>query len=121
MLAQRIKSESVNANRHELRAEVDLNGANASTNSITVMGISSVADSDTELEVEDTVIASGSGSTTEGDIDSFLNMIDDDNTVNSTNGPRDVVDVRIDTTNGGDGTFVNPYLADQIEIEVEDD
>ena len=121
MLAQRIKSESVNANRHELRAEVDLNGADASTNSITVMGISSVADSDTELEIEDTVIAAGSGSTTEADIDSFLNMIDDDNIVNSTNGPRDIVDVRTDTTNGGNGSFGSPFLADQIEIEVEDD
>ncbi len=121
MLAQRIKSESVNANRHELRAEVDLNGADASTNSITVMGISSVADSDTELEIEDTVIAAGSGSTSEADIDSFLNMIDDDNVVNSTNGPRDVVDVRIDTTNSGNGSFGSPYLADQIEIELEDD
>ena len=121
MLAQRIKSKSVNANRHELRAEVDLNGADASTNSITVMGISSVADSDTELEIEDTVIASGSGSTTEADINSFLNMIDDDNFVNNNNGPRDVVDVRIDTTSGGDGSFLDPYIADQIEIELEDD
>jgi hypothetical protein len=121
MLAQRIKSESVNANRHELRAEVDLDGADAATNSITVMGISSVADSDTELEIENTVIATGSGSTTEADIDAFLNMIDDDNIVNSSNGPQDIVDVRIDTTNGGDGSFGDPYLADQIEIEEEDD
>ena len=121
MLAQRIKSESVNTNRHELRAEVDLNGADASINSITVMGISSVAVSDTELEIEDSLIAAGSGSTSEADIDWFLKMIDDDNVVNSSNGPRDVVDVRIDTSNGGNGSFASPYLADQIELELEDD
>jgi hypothetical protein len=121
LLALRIKSESVAADKYELRAEVDLNGADAATNTITVMGISSVAGADTELKLEDTEIASGDGTTTEADIDSFLNMIDDDDIVNTSNGPRDVIEVDIDTTNGGDGTSASPYSADEIEIEEEDD
>ena len=121
MLALRIQSKLVVANKYKLRAEVDLNGADAASNTITVMGVSSVADADTELDFEDTEIASGEGSTTEDDIDSFLDMIDDDDIVNTTNGSRDVVEVNVDTTNGGDGSIGNPYSADEIEIEEEDD
>jgi hypothetical protein len=110
MLALRIKSEDVVPEKHELRAEVDFNGADAATNTITVMGVSSVADFDTELEIEDTVIASGNDTTTEDDIDSFLDMIDDE----AADGLRDVVEVDIDTTS-------SPYSADEIEIEEEDD
>jgi hypothetical protein len=123
MLALRIKDEGgpVSADKYKLRAEVDLDGADAASNTITVMGVSSVADADTELEFEDTEIASGGGSTTEDDIDSFLELIDDDDIVNTTNGPRDVVEVNVDTTNGGDGSIGNPYSADEIEIEEEDD
>jgi hypothetical protein len=121
MLALRIKSENVNANRHELRAVVDNGGADSSNNTITVMGITSVAGADTELEIEDVEIAPGSGLTTEADINAFLDLIDDDGMVNISNGPNDVVDVRIDTTNGGDGSIGSPYEADQIEIEEEDD
>ncbi|MCH7882033.1 MAG: hypothetical protein IIB69_10775 [Proteobacteria bacterium] len=121
MLAIRIKADSVGLTDHELRAEVDLNGANSGANTITVMGISSVAGPNTELEDEDIVIAPGNGATTEAQIDSFLSMIDDDDIVNFSNGPRDVIDVRIDTTNGGNGSSGNPYAAKQIEIEREDD
>ena len=123
MLALRIKDEGgpVSADKYKLRAEVDLDGADAASNTITVMGVSSVADADTELEFEDTEIASGGGSTTEDDKDSFLDTIDDDDIVNTTNGPRDVVEVNVDTTNGGDGSIGNPYSADEIEIEEEDD
>ena len=110
ILALRIKSEDVVPEKHELRAEVDLDGADAVTNTITVMGISSVAGADTELEIEDTVIASGNGTTTEEDIDSFLNMIDDE----AADGLRDVVEVDIDTTS-------SPFRADEIEVEEEDD
>lgn len=67
------------------------------------------------------MITIGSGLTSETDIGSFLKMLDDDNIVNSANGPRDVVDVRKGTINGGDGSFGDPYLADQTEIEEEDD
>ena len=121
MLALRIKRENVNANRHELRALVDNGGSDSSNNTITVMGITSVAGADTELEIEDVEIASGSGLTTEADINAFLDLIDDDGIVNISNGPNDVVDVRIDTTNGGNGSIGSPFEADQIEIEEEDD
>ena len=121
MLALRIKSEDVDANRHELRAIVDNGGSDSSNNTITVMGITSVAGADTELEIEDVEIAPGSGLTTEADINAFLDMIDDDGVVNISNGPNDVVDVRIDTTNGGNGSIGSPFEADQIEIEEEDD
>ena len=135
MLALRIKSENVDADRHELRAVVDSidpillpnGGADSSNNTITVMGVTAVAGADTELEIEDVQIAPvpPSSVTMEADIDSFLEMIDDDDIVNLTNGPNDVVDVRIDTTNSGtnsgDGSIVSPYEAVQIEIEEEDD
>ena len=120
VLAIRIKDETVNANDHELRAEIDENGVDSSTpNIITVMGISSIVDSNTKLEDEYIIIATG-GATAEVVIDSFLNSIDDDNIVNITNGPRDVIEVRIDTSTG-EGTFGSPYTAIQVEIEREDD
>jgi hypothetical protein len=121
VLALRIKSESVDPDQHKLRAGVDLDGADSATNTITVMGISSQAGANTELEFEDIQIAPGSGLTTEADIDAFLDMIDDDDVVSITNGPRDVIEVQIDTTNGGNGSLGNPYAADEIEIEEEDD
>jgi len=121
MMALRIKNESASADEHKLRAVVDVNGADPSNNTVTVMGITSVAGSNTELELEDVEIAPGSGLTTEADIDAFLGMIDDDDIVNSSNGPRDSVEVQIDTTNGGDGSLGSPYAADEIEIEEEDD
>ena len=119
-LALRVKSEGVNADRHELRAKIDESGADSSLNTVTVMGITSAADSNTELKIEDTIIATGSGNTTESQIDSFLDGIDDDNIISITNGPRDVVEVRIDTTEG-DGSLATPYTARQIEIEIDDD
>ena len=119
-LALRVKSEGVNADRHELRAKIDENGADSSLNTVTVMGITSEADLNTELKIEDTIIATGSGTTTESQIDSFLDGIDDDNIISLTNGPRDVVEVRIDTT-AGDGSMADPYTARQIEIEIDDD
>jgi len=129
ILALRIKDDSVNANRQELRAVVDDNGANPATATtlatITVMGISSLLDSNTQLEDEDFVMGSGGGSTTPTQINDFLEMIDDDGIVTITNGPNDVVEVRIDTTNGGNndgvGSTVSPYAAKQVEIEREDD
>lgn len=120
VLAVRIKADSVGTNEHELRAEIDENGVDSSSpNIITVMGISSIVDSSTKLEDEDNIIATG-GATAEAVIDSFLNSIDDDNIVNITNGPRDVIEVRIDTSIG-QGTFGSPYTAIQVEIEREDD
>jgi len=112
VLALRIKSDSVGSNDHELRAEVDLNGANSGAGTITVMGITSLANSDTELQDEDFVVAPGNGNTTSLQIINFLGSIDDDGIVSTTNGPNDVVDVRIDTTDN---------TARQIEIEREDD
>ncbi len=117
MLAIRIKSEEVDPTRHELRAEVDINGADSSTNTITVMGITSLVNANTKLIDEDipNPIGPGDGNTTEKQIDDFLASIDDD--VNTTNGPRDEVKVRIDTTSGGNG----PFFAIRIKIEREDD
>ncbi len=118
MLALRIKSESVGTNDHELRAEVDLNGVDSSSpNIVTVMGISSIVNPNSQLEDEDMIIAPGGG-TAEALIDIFLDSIDDDDNV--TNGPRDEVEVRIDIS-VGDGSLGSPYAAVQVEIEREDD
>jgi len=108
VLALRIKGESVAADEHKLRAEVDLNGAEADT--VTVMGVTSKADENTELELDDVPFG--------GSVASFLGMIDDD--ADPTNGSRDVVEVKIDTTNGN-GTPDESYRADEIETEEEDD
>ena len=122
ILALRIRDEKVDPDKQELRAEVDDNGANEVTNTISVMGITSRLTNQTELEDEDTTIAAGNGLTTETQIDDFLSMIDDDGIVSVGNGPNDVVEIRIDTTGAGDdGSSVNPYAADQVEIEREDD
>ncbi|MDH3468026.1 MAG: hypothetical protein OES26_19335, partial [Gammaproteobacteria bacterium] len=112
MLALRIKAESVAADKHKLRAEVDENGANSGNSTITVMGVTSQAGSGTELELNDAIFTGG--------LNTFLDLIDDDNIVNTTNGPRDVVEMRFDVTTG-DGSSVDPYAADEIEIEEEDD
>ncbi|MDH3387683.1 MAG: DUF5666 domain-containing protein [Gammaproteobacteria bacterium] len=112
MLALRIKAESVAADKHKLRAEVDENGANSGNSTITVMGVTSQAGSGTELELNDAIFTGG--------LNTFLDLIDDDNIVNTTNGPRDVVEMRFDITTG-DGSSVDPYAADEIEIEEEDD
>jgi len=114
VLAVRIKDASVGPTDYELRAEVDLNGANSSTNNITVMGISSEVNPDTKLKDDGIIIAPGDGTTTEAEIDSYIDSIDDDDIVNTTNGPRDVIQVRIDIT-------ASPFAAEQVEIEHEDD
>ena len=109
MLALRIKDEGgpVLADKYELRAEIDMAGADSGAGTITVMGVTSMADGDTELEIDDSPFI--------GSVTSFLEMIDDD-----ANGPRDIVEVDVDTTTG-DGSIGNPYSADEIEIEEEDD
>jgi hypothetical protein len=113
LLALHIEAESVTAEEHALRAEVDEDGADSSTSQVTVMGVTSqAADPGTELELDDSPFT--------GTLAMFLDMIDDDNIVNSMNGPRDIVDVKIDTTSGN-GTGGSPYVADEIEIEEEDD
>ena len=129
VLALRIKDDSVGPTDHELRAEVDLDGAEGSdilTNNITVMGISSLVDANTKLKDEGIIIQPGDGNTTNttpAQIDSNLDLIDDDN--DPTNGARHIVQVRIDTTNrganGGNGSSGTPYTTDQVEIEREDD
>ena len=107
MLALRIKSETVDPDKHELRAEVDLNGADSGAGTITVMGITTLGSAGTELEVvDDTPYTQG--------LTMFLDLIDDDDIVTPGNGPRDVIEVEVDTT-------VNPYGAGKIEIEDEDD
>jgi hypothetical protein len=66
-----------------------------------------MVDGGTELEIDDTPFI--------GSVTSFLEMIDDD-----ANGPRDIVEVDVDTTTGN-GSLGTPYDADEIEIEEEDD
>jgi hypothetical protein len=104
MLALRIKDEggSIAADKHELRAEVDVGGADSGASTITVMGVTSMADGGTQMEIDDTPFI--------GPVASFLGMIDDE----AADGLRDVVEVDIDTTS-------SPYKADEIEIEEEDD
>lgn len=118
MMANRIKADGLSGggDRHEIRAEVDEDGTNTGINSLTVMGITSVANSSTELEVGDVVIAPG-GSTTDADIDAFLGEVDAD--TNASNGPRDVVEMGFDITTGNGTTTA--YTADEWEIEEEDD
>ncbi len=119
MLAIRIKRTGLGGggSRHELRAEIDVNGTDTGANTVTVMGVVSMATSITELEFEDTEIAPGDGLTTNADIDAFLGMIDAD--TDPANGPRDVVEIEVDVTSGDGKT--TPYLADEWEIEEEDD
>lgn len=119
MLALRIKLDDLSGggDLHELRAEVDENGADPASNTLTVMGVVSVANANTELEIEDVEIAPGDGFTTNADIDAFLDLVDDD--TNPVNGPRDVVEIEVDIDTG-DGK-ATPYAADEWEIEEEDD
>jgi len=72
--------------------------------------VTSKVDENTELELDDVPFG--------GSVASFLGMIDDD--ADPTNGSRDVVEVKIDTTNGN-GTPDESYRADEIETEEEDD
>jgi len=118
-MAIRIKTSGLSGSgdRHELRAEVDKDGTNTTNNSLTVMGITSVANSFTELEVGDVEIAPGDGSTTNADIEAFLDQVDAD--TNASNGPRDVIEMGFDITTG-DGT-TTAYIAEEWEIEEEDD
>lgn len=116
IMAIRIKAEDLSGggNRHEIRAEVDENGTDTINNSLSVMGITSVANSSTKLEVGDIEIATG-GSTTDADIDAFLVQVDADN--DASNGPRDVIEMGFDITSFNGTT----YTAEQWEIEEEDD
>jgi hypothetical protein len=120
LLALRIKLTGLSGggDRHELRAEIDESGTNSTNDTITVMGIVSMADENTELEVEDIEIAPGNGLTTPQAIDDFLLMVDAD--ADPSNGPRDVVEIGVDITTG-DGSGGLPYSADEWEIEEEDD
>jgi len=120
VLALRVEAVTVVAAEHELRAEVDENGAEGTdigSNNITVMGISSLVDPDTKLKDDGIIIQPGDGTTTLTEIDNYLDSIDDDN--DPSNGPRDVVQVLIDTT-FGDGSSTTPYSTDQVEIDRED-
>jgi hypothetical protein len=125
MMAIRIKTEGLSGggDRHEIRAEVDKDGTDTETKSLTVMGITSIANSFTELEVGDVEIAPGDGSTTDADIEVFLLEIDADD--NASNGPRDVVEMEFDITTGFDiiidGGATRAYIAEEWEIEEEDD
>ena len=122
MMALRIKEDGLSSgDRHEVRAEVDLGGVNISIDpsTLTVMGLVSRADACTELELGDMVISGDAvcDTTLEG-IDDFLMQVDDD--TNATNGPRDVMEIGFRLSSGS-GTAGSPYLAEEWEIEEEDD
>ena len=126
VLALRIKADNnVDLSDHELRAKVDDNGVNSSPNpdnTITVMGISSIVNTFTKLVDEDVVIWPGDGMNNDTDVDFFLNDIDNDGIVTTTNGPNDVVDVKINlSAAGSDGSLADPYTAEEVEIQREDD
>ena len=91
--------------RNEIRAKIDLNGANetGSPLTITVLGNTKTVDGSTQLQIEDAPY-------TGGDATSFLTLIDDND--DPTDGPNDIVDLRFD---------VGSSIADQVEIELEDD
>jgi len=112
ILAIRIKQDGLSGggNRHEVRAEVDLDGADSATGRITVMTLVSQGNGGTELEVEDSLFT--------GSLTQFLDLIDDND--DPADGSRDVVEVGFDIT-GGDGSSGSPYTAEEIEIEEEDD
>jgi len=111
MMALRVKGDDLSGggDRHEIRAEVDLGGADGASGRVTVMGIVSQGSPATELEVDDTLYT--------GSLSSFLNLVDDND--DPADGSRDVLEVGFDI-DSGDGSG-NPYAAEEIEIEEEDD
>jgi len=112
IMAIRIKSESLSGsgNRHELRAEVDLDSADSSAGTIAVMSIVAKGNGGTELELDDMSYTLG--------LTSFLDLVDDND--NPADGSRDVIKVAFDITSG-DGSSGLPYIADKMEVEEEDD
>jgi len=112
MMAIRVKAEDLSGGgkRHEIRAEVDLGGADGASSRVKVMGIVSEVNTTTKLEVDDTPYS--------GDFLSFLNLVDDND--DPVDGSRDVLEVGFDITNGN-GSETTPYTAEEIEIEEEDD
>jgi len=112
MMAIRVKGDGLSGggDRHEIRAEVDLGGADGASGRVTVMGIVSQGNAATELEVDDTPYS--------GSLSSFLNLVDDND--DPADGSRDVLEVDFDIASG-DGSGGDPYTAEEIEIEEEDD
>jgi hypothetical protein len=114
MMALRIKADGLSSgNRHELRAEVDIDGVNENDLQVTVMGIVTQGVSGvsgTELKLNDAPFM--------GSLSQFLSLIDD-NTL-AVDGPRDIIDVDFEI-DPGDGSDVTPYVAHEYEIEEEDD
>ena len=107
MLALEVKLEDDNDNKtneHEVRAEVAVGGADESAETIKVMNITSTTDDFTQLELDNDIPFAGT-------VSQFLAMIDDND--NPADGPRDIVEVRIDTATG--------FYAEQIELEEMDD
>ncbi|MDH5353634.1 MAG: DUF5666 domain-containing protein [Gammaproteobacteria bacterium] len=102
VLATSIRPEDADQ-RNEIRAAVNLDGADESGMTITVLGITKTVDNSTQLEIEDILY-------TAGDATSFLTRIDDND--DTTDGPNDIVDLRFDAGSS---------IAAQIEIELEDD
>ena len=123
VLALRIKDDGglSSGDRHELRAEVDsvtvVENDDSLDDRLTVMGVVSRADLDTDLEIGDLVIADSDANppmpATPQAIEGFLLTIDADN--DPANGPRDIVEIGIVISGGA------PYLADEWEVEEEDD
>jgi hypothetical protein len=107
MMAIRVKGDELSGggDRHEIRAEVDLGGADSASGRVTVMGIVSQGNIATELEVDDIPYT--------GSLSSFLDLVDDND--DPADGSRDVLEVGFNIGSGA------PYTAKEIEIEEEDD
>ena len=114
MTALRVKADGLSSgNRHELRAEVDVDGVNKTDLQVKIMGIFTqgiAGISGTELEQNDAPFG--------GTLSGFLDLIDDNN--DATDGPRSVIDVDFEI-DPGNGSLSSPYQAHQYEIENEDD
>jgi len=112
LLAIRVKLDGLSGggNRHELRAEVDLNGADSATGRVSVMNVVSQGNGGTELQIDDMLYA--------GTLTQFLDLVDDND--NPADGARDIIEIGFDVSSG-DGSAGAPYVAEEIEVEEEDD
>ena len=112
LLALRVKLDGLSGggDRHELRAEVDLNSVDSGAGKVSVMNIVSQGNGSTELEIDDMLFT--------GTLAQFLNLIDDNN--DPADGSRDVLEIGF-SISSGDGSNGSPYTAEEMEIEEEDD
>ena len=103
IFAVSVKPEDADV-ENEIRAEIELDGADESGLTITVLGVTRIVDNTTQLCIDDQPTCSV------GDPASFLATIDDND--NPSDGPNDIIDIEF---------RVGESVAKEIEIENEDD